>query len=187
MNIIHLDSSILGNGSVSRGLSAQVVAKLKAEHPEATVSYHDLAANPLPHLTLTELGTEQSKALLNEFKAAHIIVIGAPMYNFGIPSQLKAYIDRIAIAGETFKYTAEGPVGLMGDKRVIIAAANGGYYHAQNAAGASMNHQTAYLKSVFAFLGITPEVIAAEGIAVGPEAKAAGIATAQTAIAALNV
>ena len=186
MKLLHLDSSILGDNSVSRQLSAQIVAKLKAANPTAEVTYHDLAANPLPHITLAEFATAESKQLLAEFKEADVVVIGTPMYNFGISSQLKAWIDRVAVAGETFKYTETGPVGLMGSKRVIIAASNGGYYHAQNAAGASMNHQTAYLKSVLAFMGImNPEIIAAEGMMVGPDAKAAGMAAAEAEITKL--
>lgn len=186
MNLLHLDSSILGDNSVSRQLSAEIVAKLKAEHPGLTVTYRDLVANPLPHLTLAEFGTEESKQTLADFKAADIVVIGLPMYNFGIPSQLKAWIDRIAIAGETFKYTEAGAVGLMGSKRVIVASSNGGFYQTQTVNGVSMNHQSAYLKTALAFVGITdPEIIIAEGLALGEESKAAGIAKAKDGIAHL--
>lgn len=185
MNILHLDSSILGEGSVSRQLSAQIIAKLKATNPLAQVTYHDLAANPLPHVTLPELGTEQSAKIMAEFKAADVLVIGAPMYNFGISSQLKAWVDRVAIAGQTFRYTANGPEGLMGGKRVIIAASSGGFYGPQSPA-AALNHQSVYLTHVMNFMGITDvEVIAAEGVAVSPEAKQTALTSAGTTISAL--
>ena len=187
MNLLHLDSSILGDNSVSRQLSAEIVAKLGA----GKVTYHDLASTPIPHLTLDALGGESDNAklsatLMAEFKAADTIVIGLPMYNFGIPSQLKAWIDRIVIAGQTFRYTETGTVeGLAKGKRVIIAASRGGYYGATSPM-AVFNHQSVYLQHVFGFIGITDvTVVEAEGMAVGPDAKAQGIANAEAAISKL--
>lgn len=186
MNILHIDSSILGDASVSRQLSASIVAKITTANPNANVTYLDLAANQLPHITLAQLGTPQAAQIMQQFKDADTIVIGTPMYNFGIPSQLKAFIDHIAIAGQTFKYTAEGPIGLMGGKRVIIASSTGGFYSEGNP-GFAINHQSEYLKAVFNFIGITDiEVVTAEGVAMGEEPKAAAIATAQQAIAQLH-
>lgn len=189
MNLLHLDSSILGDNSVSRKLSAEIVAKFT----NAKVTYHDLAANPIPHVSLEALGAlgadndnaKLSAQLMAEFKAADTIVIGLPMYNFGIPSQLKAWIDRIAVAGQTFSYTAEGPVGLMGGKRVIIASATGGFYGAGTPT-AAFNHQSVYLQHVFGFLGITDiQVITAEGVAVSPDQKQQTLTAAEANIAKL--
>ena len=110
--------------------------------------------------------------MLEEFLAADTVVIGAPMYNFSVPSQLKAWIDRIAVAGKTFQYGANGPEGLAGDKRVIVAVSRGGFYEAGN----SFEHVEAYLKPMFNFLGVEPEFVRAEGTAVGPEQRDAGLA-----------
>src|ERR1700757_3934838 len=136
MKLLHVDSSILGQGSVSRDLSAQVVATFRGRHPGLAVTRLDLAATPIGHLTAAHLAAAQGapvedalksdvamgQVALEAFLAADIVVIGAPMYNFGVPSQLKAWIDRISIRDKTFSYSAEGPKGLAGGKRVIIAA-----------------------------------------------------------------
>ena len=169
MTILKIDSSITGEASVSRQLTAATIDQLKAQQPNAHVITRDLAAEPLDHLTLAAFADTD---VLDEFLAADTIVIGAPMYNFGVPSQLKAWIDRIAIAGKTFRYTANGPEGLVGDKRVIIAVSRGGFYDADNA----FEHVETYLKGVFGFIGVTPEFVHADGIAVGPEQRDAGIA-----------
>ncbi len=187
MNLLHIDSSILGDASSSRSLSAQIVQKLTAANSAIQTEYLDLAASPLPHVTLRQLGTPQAAQVLQQFKNADVIVIGTPMYNFGIPSQLKAYIDHLAIAGQTFKYTAEGAIGLMGGKRVILAASTGGIYSGGTPM-AALNHQTEYLKHVLGFMGITDvEVVNAEGLNMGDAPKAAGLAAAQAAIAQLGV
>ncbi len=143
MKLLHIDSSITGANSASRQLSAVLVAALKAAIPGLEVIRRDLDANPIPHLDSKRLPTvrpanapagavgiadEGGSDVLDEFLGADILVIGAPMYNFGIPSQLKAWIDRIAIAGKTFSYTANGPIGLAGGKRVIVASSRGGLY-----------------------------------------------------------
>ena len=169
MTILKIDSSITGEASVSRQLTAATIDQLKTQQPDAHVITRDLAAEPLDHLTLAAFADTD---VLDEFLAAETIVIGAPMYNFGVPSQLKAWIDRIAIAGKTFRYTANGPEGLVGDKRVIIAVSRGGFYDADNA----FEHVETYLKGVFGFIGVTPEFVHADGIAVGPEQRDAGIA-----------
>ena len=110
--------------------------------------------------------------MLDEFLAADTIVVGAPMYNFTVPSQLKAWIDRILVAGKTFRYGANGPEGLAGGKRVIVALSRGGFYEDNSA----FEHAKSYLQAAFGFIGITPEFVTADGIAVGPEQREAGIA-----------
>lgn len=170
MTILQLDSSITGEHSVSRQLTAATVAQLVAANPGVAVTHRDLAANPLPHLTLADLGGDND--VLDQFLAADTIVIGAPMYNFTIPTQLKAWIDRIAIAGKTFRYTATGPEGLVGDKRVIIGLSRGGFYDDGNA----FEHGKTYLTALFGFIGITPEFVHADGIAIGPDQRAEAIA-----------
>ena len=174
MTILHLSTSITGDDSVSRRVSRSIVAKLVAEHPGVAVIERDLVADPVDHLTLAALADTR---LLDEFLAADTVVIGAPMYNFSVPSQLKAWIDRILVAGRTFRYTPDGPVGLAGGKRVIVALARGGFYDA-NSPNAAFEHVQTYLANVFAFIGITPEFVAADGIAIGPEQRAKAVAGA---------
>ncbi|MBW8744506.1 MAG: NAD(P)H-dependent oxidoreductase [Sphingomonas sp.] len=176
MKLLHLDSSITGDGSVSRQLSAAVVAKLRAADPAIEVSYRDLVADPIAHLTLGHLpaASPESRALLDQFLEADTIVIGVPMYNFTLPSQLKAWIDRVLIAGETFAYGPEGPKGLAGDKRVIVALSRGGLYSA-GSPGAVLEHAETYLNAVFGFIGIKPEIVLAEGVAIGPDQRAQAI------------
>ena len=169
MTILKLDSSISGESSVSRVLTQSIVGQLLKAEPGARLVERDLVAAPLPHLT--ERG--QDADVLQEFLDADTVVIGAPMYNFGVPSQLKAWIDRIAVAGKTFQYGASGPEGLAGDKRVIVAVTRGGFYDAGN----SFEHVEAYLKPMFNFLGVEPEFVRADGVAVGPEQREAGLAS----------
>src|SRR5207302_854276 len=178
MKLLHIDSSITGANSVSRQLSAALVAALKAAIPGLEVIRRDLDANPIPHLDSKRLPTvrpanapagavgiadEGGSDVLDEFLGADILVIGAPMYNFGIPSQLKAWIDRIAIAGKTFSYTADGPIGLAGGKHVIVASSRGGLY-APGMPFEANDFREKYLRAVFAFIGIGDSVF------VGPEA-----------------
>jgi FMN-dependent NADH-azoreductase len=172
MTILHIDSSITGEASVSRQVSQAIVAAIATG--QDTVVRRDLAAEPLPHLTLEQLA---DRSVLDEFLAADTVVIGAPMYNFTLPTQLKAWIDRIMVAGETFRYTASGPEGLAGPKRVIVALARGGFYGADSGA-AGLEHLESYLRGVFGFIGIEAEFIAADGIAVGPEQREAALAAA---------
>lgn len=199
MRLLHVDSSILGGNSVSRGLSAEIVAAEMRRAPDVEVIYRDLAAAPLAHLSGLHLAARQAgqapqpaalerdlengDSALAEFVAADVIVIGAPMYNFGIPSQLKAWIDRLAVAGRTFRYGPNGPEGLAGGKRVIIASSRGGSYGQQPMA--SLDHQETYLRGVFGFFGITNlTFIRAEGVAVANQ-RDKSIQTARAAIAAL--
>ena len=186
MKLLHLDSSILGGNSASRKLSAAIVDQLTNAAPGLDIVSRDLALQPLSHLSGEHLAAAQgavpespaiqkdvaaSQAALEEFLAADIVVIGAPMYNFGIPSQLKAWIDRIAVAGKTFRYSASGPEGLAGNKRVIVAVSRGGLYGAGMPA-AAFEHVESYLRSVFGFLGVTDlEIVVAEGLQIGPEQR----------------
>lgn len=168
MTILQIDSSITGETSVSRQLTAATVDQLLKQRPDARIVRRDLAAAPLSHLT--ERG--QDADVLEEFLDAETVVIGAPMYNFSVPSQLKAWIDRIAVAGKTFRYGENGPEGLAGGKRVIIAISRGGFYDAGNA----FEHVESYLRIMFNFIGVEPEFIHADGVNYGPEQREAGIA-----------
>lgn len=172
MKIVHIDSSALGSYSVSRQLTADIVAELKHGTPDATVNYRDLAAQPLTHWSpvadANDPAAVAGNAMLEEFLAADVVVIGAPMYNFGIPSQLKAWLDRVLVAGKTFRYGANGPEGLAGGKRVIIALARGGFY-SKGTPTAEFEFVERYLKAAFNFLGIEPEFVLAEGLAISPE------------------
>lgn len=197
--LLHIDSSILGGNSVSRQLTAQIVASWRASNPATEVSYLDLAVDTPSHLSAESLGFRMpagaalsdaqkrenavSEALVSQFLAADVIVVGAPLYNFSIPTQLKAWIDRVAQVGRTFSYTEKGPVGLAGGKTVIVASTRGGMYSTSDA-GNAMEHQESYLKTVFGFFGITDvRFVRAEGLAMGDAAKAAALAAANADIA----
>ncbi|TBR39587.1 MULTISPECIES: FMN-dependent NADH-azoreductase [Dyella] len=185
MNVLHIDSSALGAHSVSRGLTAAIVTELKHEQPGLNVTYRDVAANPLPHWAPVADAADPAATMgadvMDEFLAADVVVIGAPMYNFGIPSALKAWIDRIAVAGKTFRYTAEGPEGLAKGKRVIVASSRGGFYSA--GAAAAMDFQESYLRAVLGFIGITDvEFVRAEGVNVSADHKNEALQSAQAAI-----
>lgn len=193
MKLLHIDSSISGQASASRQLTRQIVDRLTAADPKAQVTYRDLDRAPLPHLDSNHLAgmapgavtgettrkeLADSTAALEEFLAADVIVIGAPMYNFSVSSQLKAWIDRVLVAGKTFSYTAEGPKGLAGGKRVIIASSRGGIYQPDTAM-AAMDFQETYLRAVLRFIGIdNVEFVRAEGVAFGPEQREAALAGA---------
>jgi FMN-dependent NADH-azoreductase len=173
--ILRIDSSITGENSVSRVLTGRIVEQLTAANPDAEVVTRDLVAEPLDHLTL---GAFADTGVLDEFLAADTVVIGAPMYNFTLPSQLKAWLDRIVVNGRTFRYLADGtPEGLAGGKRVIVALSRGGFYRGDSPA-AGLEHLETYLTGVFGFIGIVPEFVAADGINLGPELKAKGIEAA---------
>jgi len=167
VTILHIDSSITGEQSASRTLTRSIVDQLKASDPAGRVVYRDLAAAPLPHLTLDAFA---DTSVLDEFLAADTVVIGAPMYNFTLPTQLKAWIDRLAIAGTTFRYTENGPEGLVKGKRVIIALARGGFY-GEGSPAAALEHLETYLRGVFNFIGVEPEFVIAEGLNIGPEQR----------------
>ena len=197
MKLLHIDSSILGAGSVSRTLSAAIVAAQQAQNPGLQVSYRDLAAQPVGHLSGAHLAAGQGAApedaalaadvadgaaVLDAFLAADIVVVGAPMYNFSIPTQLKAWIDRLAIAGRTFRYSEMGVEGLAGGKTVIIASSRGGFY-GEGTPIAFLDHQETYLKGVFSFFGITDiRFIRAEGVAMGDEQRTKSVEGAQAQI-----
>ena len=199
--LLHIDASILAGNSVSRQLTAQIVDSWRASHPGTEVSYLDLAVDAPSHLSADSLGFRMpadgalsevqqrenavSEALVSQFLASDVIVIGAPLYNFSIPTQLKAWIDRLAQAGRTFKYTDKGPVGLAGGKTVIVASSRGGVYSTSDAGNAT-EHQESYLKVVFGFFGITDvRFVRAEGVAMGDAAKAAALSAADLDIKAV--
>ena len=203
MNLLHLDSSILGPHSVSRSLSSSVVDQLRQKVPGLHVTYRDLAAEPIPHLsgpyvaaTRGGVGVPPNAALsedlalgeavMEEFLAADIVVIGVAFYNFSISSQLKAWIDRIAIAGKTFRYTESGQLqGLAGNKRVILTVARGGFY-GEGSPAQAMEHAETYLRSAFSFIGVTNlDVIEANGLKVSSEQREIAIAQAEQRIAQL--
>jgi FMN-dependent NADH-azoreductase len=197
MNVLHIDSGILGEHSVSPRLTAAVAAQLQADRADTRIVHRDLVARPLPHLSGAHLmaanakpeevdaqiaaEVAESQVVLEEFLAADTIIIGAPMYNFSLPSQLKAWIDRLAVAGKTFRYTAEGPEGLAKGKKVIIVSTRGGHYSSGPAA--AMDHQESYLKVVLGFFGITDiEIIRAEGLNLSADSKIEAISEAEKTI-----
>jgi FMN-dependent NADH-azoreductase len=199
MNILHIDASASDSvASHTRRLSHELVERLKTANPDATIVYRDLVANPLPHVDMTirhawtaentgdtKLAEtmSRSKALVDELKAADLVVVGSPMYNFTIPSTLKAWIDHVAIAGQTFSYTAEGPRGLLSGK-VYLVLSSGGIY--SEGPFAAYDHLSTYLTAIFNFLGVLDvEVIRAEGIAYGSEQDQAAMASAAQQIQAI--
>ena len=199
--LLHIDSSVLGPHSVSRKVSAAVVERLRQANPAIEAAYRDLTTTPLAHLSGSHLAAAQGaatpdaaiqqdlaagQAVLSEFLAADIVVLGAPMYNFTIPSQLKAWIDRIIVPGQTFKYGANGPEGLAGNKRVIVAISRGGFYGAGTPM-AALEHLESYLRGVFAFIGVTKlEFIPADGIQLGPEHREKALENALSAATNLH-
>ena len=195
MKLLHIDSSILGDHSASRQLSREVVEAWKAAEPGITVTYRDLASDAISHFsaqTLVAAGTsaelrdaalkheaDLSASTMAEFLAADAVVIAAPMYNFSIPTQLKAWIDRIAVAGQTFRYTEAGPQGLCGGKKLVIVSTSGGV-HAGQPSG--VGHEE-YLKLMFGFLGITDiEFVRAEGLAYGDDMRTKAMSEAKLQI-----
>ena len=207
MKLLHIDSSILGGHSASRQISQAVVHRLKGEGHAVEVTHRDLAADPLPHLTLPNLPSRHpaaanvdedakqafaaqraaSDAALQEFLDADVVVLGAPMYNFTVPTQLKSWMDRILIPGVTFAYGPDGPEGLMGAKRVVIVAARGNFY-GEGAPSASFEHVVSYLKAAFGFIGVTRlEVVAVEGLSTGPDARSSAMERAEAAARELQV
>jgi FMN-dependent NADH-azoreductase len=198
MKLLHIDSSVLGANSASRKLSASVVNAWQQRHPDVSVVYRDVTAAPLAHFSAATLGArmnpdtqlsdeqrrdvEAGNRALEEFLAADLIVIGTPMYNFSVPSQLKAWIDRILVAGKTFQYSAKGIEGLAKGKKVIVVSARGGFYSAESPM-ASFDFQEAYLRKVFGFIGISEiEFVRAEGLNISPEQRGKSMKAAQTVI-----
>lgn len=196
--VLHIDSSILGGPSASRQLSEKTVDALRAAIPGAEVIRRDLVVDHLPHLDghvvaasvpgsdvdpVIQEQVARNAVVLDEFLSADYVVIGAPMYNFGIPSQLKAWIDRIVVAGRTFQYTDAGPRGLARGKKVIIVSSRGGIYEAGTQAS-GLDFQETYLRTVLRFLGIEDiEFIRAEGLAIGPQQREDAMQAAFASIA----
>lgn len=202
MKLLHVDSSINGAASVSRGLTRQVVQQWLAGHPDTEVEYLDLAVDTPTHFSADALGIRRpnsdniseaeqrentlSETLVSQFLAADVIVVGAPLYNFSIPSQLKAWIDRLAQAGRTFRYTENGPEGLATGKTVIAVLSRGGVYSTSEA-GQAMEHQESYLKTVFGFFGITDiRIVRAEGTDLGADSRESALRNAAEEINALT-
>jgi FMN-dependent NADH-azoreductase len=201
MKLLHIDSSILGNYSASRQLTADIVAEWTKTHPDTQVEYLDLAVDAPNHFNIDAIGVKGSmqaepteaqrfensvsEKLVAQFLAADVIVVGAPFYNFGVPTQLRAWIDRLAQPGRTFTYTAQGPEGLAKGKTVIVASTRGGVYSTSDA-GQAAEHQESYLKVVFGFFGITDvRIVRAEGLAVSEEVKTAALQSAKASIASV--
>jgi FMN-dependent NADH-azoreductase len=197
--LLQINSSIFSSGGQSSRLADQFVAAWRRSHPQAQTVFRDLAREPLPHLdaqrvtaffTAPEARTPEqralvaeSDALIDEIRQAEILVIGLPMYNFGIPSTLKAYFDQIARAGITFRYTANGPEGLLTGKKAYVFATRGGLY-----AGTPLDSQTAYVRSFLAFIGITDvEFVYAEGLNMGEAGREAALAEARQRLASLAI
>ena len=197
MKILQINSSARSAGANSTRLADAVTTRLKAANPGAVVELRDLAAHPHPVLDEAALGAlftpaeqrspEQAArvalddALIAQVQAADVIVLGVPMYNFGVPVQLKTWSDAIARAGVTFRYTENGPEGLVKGKKVYVALARGGVYRDTPA-----DSQVPYLKGVLGFLGMTDvEFIYAEGLAMGPESADKAFAAAEAAIGAV--
>lgn len=200
MKLLHIDSSPLGTASASRTLTAKAVAAWVSAHPETIVERLDLAVDAPSHLDGDSLSlrlgidesaltpaqkreNEVSERLVSQFLGADVVVIGAPMYNFSVPSQLKAWIDRIAQAGRTFRYTANGPEGLAGGKTVIVVSTRGGQYAGRPIE--FLDHQESYLKGILGFMGIADlRFVRAEGLNMGEQARAKGLSEAAADIAA---
>lgn len=201
MNILHIDSSPFMNGSVSRTLTAEVVAAWRRHHPGGSVTYRDLGANPPSHLSaevmdalhngrpqaLSDAAFDEITAIdgaVDELLACDALVVGAPMYNHSIPSHLKCWLDQVAQAGRTFMYTPEGPLGLVPNKPVYVVSSRGGIYSRGDAA--LNDFQEPYLLSILGFFGLTDvTVIRAEGVHLSPSAKGEAIAAARRQIEGL--
>jgi FMN-dependent NADH-azoreductase len=195
--LLQLNASIHSEAGQSTQLANRFVAAWQQRHPDGRVTRRDLASEPVPHLSAERFGAfvtpaaernaaqqavaAYSDALIAEIRAADLLVLGLPMYNFGVPSQLKAYFDHIARAGETFRYTASGPVGLLSGKKALVFATRGGLY-----AGTPLDTQTSYVRDFLRFLGINDvEFVYAEGLALGDQRKQEELARAGAAIEAI--
>lgn len=198
MTLLQINTSLFSNSGQSTRLAEQFVAGRRAVDPDLDVVVRDLAREPVPHLTAERFQAflaqpeartlaqktivAESDALIDELKIADVIVIGLPMYNFGVPSQLKAYFDHVARAGVTFRYTEKGPLGLLTGKKAYVFATRGGLY-----AGTPRDSETSYVRQFLAFLGITDvEFVYAEGLAINESSKQASLAKAASSIARLN-
>jgi FMN-dependent NADH-azoreductase len=195
--LLHINSSVRTSGSVSRQLTAEFIEKWRAAHPEFQIVERDLASQPVPHITEQTIGAyftpvenrsaEQAEAvklsdqLVAELIAADVIVIGAPMYNFSVSSSLKAWIDHIARAGLTFKYTESGPVGLLGGKKVFVFTSRGGVY--SEGPAKPMDFHETYLRGVLGFVGLNDVTfVHTEGLALGEETTVSAVARSRNAM-----
>lgn len=195
--ILVIESSARQEGSVSRQLTQAFIEQWKSANPTDSIQVRDLAKQPVPHLDMNLLGgwmkpadqqsageqaaLSRSDALVAELKDADVVVLAAPMYNFAIPSTLKAWLDHVLRAGVTFQYTANGPQGLLTGKRAYVLTARGGVY-----TGTALDHQEPYLRQALGFIGITDvEFIHAEGLNLGEESAAKGVESAQAKVAAI--
>jgi FMN-dependent NADH-azoreductase len=198
MKILRIDSAVTGPESVSRELTQAITDHFRATHPDAEVVELDLAANPLPHIDSVTMGAIRfpaerqdaamqaahaaERAVLDQFLSSDVVIVGAPMYNFTIPSSLKAWLDRLGVPGVTFSYSEAGPKGLAGGRRVIVASSQGGAYELD----APFEHHESFLRDFFAFLGIAdPVFIRANKIGFGPEARETALSEARLEIARL--
>lgn len=183
MKLLHIDAGITGAASASRQISASVVDALTAADPTLQVVRRDLEAQPIDHLNGAGLAGLADNPALQEFLDADVVVIGAPMYNFGMASQLKSWFDHVLVAGRTFRYGPDGPEGLAGGKKVIVASARGGTY-APGSPAAAMDFHEPHILQLLRFIGVEDvTVIRAEGLAFGPEAREAALAEALAEVA----
>jgi FMN-dependent NADH-azoreductase len=197
LTLLHINASIHSRQGESSRLAAQFVESFRAHHPEVRIVHRDLAIDTVPHLDAgrftafvtpkeqrtpaQQAAVDYSDGLIAQLREADVLVLGLPMYNFGVPSQLKSWFDHIARAGETFRYTEKGPVGLLQGKSAYIFATRGGLY-----VGTPLDTQTGYVRDFLHFIGITKtEFVHAEGLAISPDHKAAGLAQATAKIDAL--
>lgn len=197
-NLLQVNASLYSNAGTSTTLANEFVAGWRARNPDAKVTVRDLALDPVPHLTAERFQAFLTKpeersvgqraeaaysdALITELQRADVIVLGVPMYNFDVPSTLRAYFDHVARAGVTFRYSAQGPVGLLTGKKVYIFATRGGIY-----AGKPNDTQSAYLRNFLGLLGITDiEFVYAEGLAISAESKQTALLRAQRDIAQIH-
>jgi len=196
--LLQINTSLNNGNGQSSQLANQFVAAFRERHPDAKIIVRDVAAaDPVPHLDAERFGAFTAKpaernarqqavvaysdALIDELRQAEVIVLGLPMYNFGVPSQLKAYFDHIARVGVTFKYSDKGPVGLLTGKKVYVFAARGGLY-----AGTPLDTQTGHVRDFLGFIGLQDvEFVYAEGLAISPQSREAGLAKAAAEIARL--
>lgn len=196
--VLVIKSSLNSEAGESSRLADLFVSTWREHHPDGEIIVRDLARDPVPHLTAERFGAflaqpetrtagqqaivEESDALIAELQRADTIVLALPLYNFGVPSTLKAYFDHIARAGVTFRYTESGSEGLLKGKKTYVFAARGGVY-----SGTPNDHQTPYIRQFLAFLGLSDiEFVVAEGLALGDASRKAGLARARTALAALS-
>ena len=197
--ILVIDSAATGAASVSRRLTQALTRAIAAREPGARIIRRDIGAEPVPHLTEATVGAIRgarpdsdaarralalSDSLIGELRAADLIVIGAPMYNFGMPSTLKAWFDHVLRAGITFRYSAEGPEGLVKEKKAIVVESRAGYY--SDGPAAAMDSQEPHLRTLLGFMGVTDVTfVRAEKLAFGPEAAEEAIAGAVAELEAL--